>query len=268
MHRVTLCALAVWGTLAVAACDEPGNAPASRLLAATAASPEVRQSLSLPVHATATAQLSGCNTGQGVSVALNGQLALPSLGARLTFYNNEKGTHDAVVEAQGQASVVPAGATLTIPSQSTQSGVSGQPSVSLQLESGGRPLTSEVALGTCGGSLVSLSGDFTLPATARATVTSCQNNAGAAVALSGALTIEAAVDARVTLRRDTTSASSSATSGTLQILVVPDQGTVQFAKQPVKGGAGGNPWIYLQFLDATGTPVGQEFLIGRCAQLT
>jgi hypothetical protein len=49
---------------------------------------------------------------------------------------------------------------------------------------------------------------------------------------------------------------------------VPDQGTVQFAKQPVKGAAGGNPWIYLQFLDATGTPFGQEFLVGRCAQLT
>lgn len=267
MHRVTLSALALLGTMAVAACDEPGNA--SRLLAATAASPEVRQSLSLPVHATATAQLSGCNSRDGVTVALNGQIALPSLGARLTFYNNEKGTHDAVVEAQGQASIIPTGATMTIPSQTAQSGVSGQPSVSLQLvEGGGRPLTSEVELGACGGSLQSLSGDFTLPATVRATVTSCQNNAGAAVALSGALTIEAAVDARLTLRGDTTGASSSATSGTLQILVVPDEGTVQFAKQPVQGGAGGNPWIYLQFLDATGAPFGQEFLIGRCAQLT
>ncbi|PYP58832.1 MAG: hypothetical protein DMD44_06790 [Gemmatimonadetes bacterium] len=47
----------------------------------------------------------------------------------------------------------------------------------------------------------------------------------------------------------------------------PAAGTVQFAKQPVRGGAGGNPWIYPQFLDAAGAPFGQEFLIGRCSQL-
>jgi hypothetical protein len=266
MHRVTLCALTVWGTLSLAACDQPGTAP--KLLAATtAASPEVQQSFSLPVHATGTAQLSGCNTADGVSVALNGQLALPSLGARLTFYNNEKGTHGAAVEARGEASVIPAGATMTIPSQSAQSSVSGQPSVSVQLvDGGGRPLTRETDLGTCRGSLAPLRGDFTLPATIRATVTSCQNNAGASLALSGALTIDAAVTARVTLREDRPGGSSSATTGTLQFQVVPDQETIQFAKQPVNGGAAGNPWIYLQFLDATGAPFGQEFLIGRCAQ--
>src|SRR2546423_1224493 len=84
MHRVTICALALWGTLSVAACDEHGNEPG--LLAATAAAtPEVSQALSMPVHVTTTAQISGCNSGQGVSVALNGQLALPGLGARLSF---------------------------------------------------------------------------------------------------------------------------------------------------------------------------------------
>ena len=265
MHRATLCALAVWGTLSLAACDQPGTAP--KLLATSAAAtPDPRQSLSLPVHATGTAQLSGCNTRDGVIVALNGQLALPSLGARLTFYNNEKGTHGAVVQARGEASVIPAGATMTIPSQSAQSSVSGQPSFSLQLvDGGGHPLTSETDLGACGGSLA-LSGDFTLPATVRATVTSCQNNAGASLALSGALTIDAAVTARVTLRDGTSAASE--TTGSLQLQVVPDQETIQFAKQPVNGGVGGNPWIYLQFVDATGAPFGQEFLIGRCAQLT
>src|SRR2546423_974637 len=179
MHRVTICALALWGTLSVAACDEHGNEPG--LLAATAAAtPEVSHALSMPVHVTQTAQISDCNTGQGGSL--------------------------------------------------------------------------------------SLSGDFTLPATARATLTSCQNGPGASVALSGALTLEGAVAARVTLR-DATSASSSATSGTLQIVLVPDQGTVQFAKQPVKGGAGGNPWIYLQFLSPSGVPFGQEGLIRRFSQL-
>jgi len=267
MHRVTIGALAVWGAMSLAACDERGNEP--RLLAATgAATPEVSQAFSMPVHVTTTAQLSGCNTGQGVSVALNGQLALPGLGARLTFYNNEKGTHDATVVAQGEASVIPARATITIPDRATQSSVSGDPSLSLQIVDGsGRPLTDDVSLGACGGSLGPLSGDFVLPATARASVTSCQNGPGASTALSGALTLQAGVAAKVTLQGDSTSAVRTATSGTLQIDIVPAQGTVQFAKQPVRGGTGGNPWIYLQFLDAAGAPFGQEFLIGRCSQL-
>ena len=252
--------------MSLAACDERGNEP--RLLAATAAAtPEVSQAFSLPVHVTTAAQLSGCNTGQGVSVALNGQLALPGVGARLTFYNNEKGTHDATVVAQGEGSVIPAGATITIPDRATQSSVSGDPSLSLQIvDGGGRPLTGEVSLGACGDSLGPLSGDFVLPATARASVTSCQNGPGASIALSGALTLQAGVAAKVTLQGDSTSART-ATSGTLQIDIVPAQGTVQFAKQPVRGGAGGNPWIYLQFLDAAGAPFGQESLIGRCSQL-
>jgi len=264
MHRVTICALALWGTMALAACDERGNEP--RLLAATAAAtPEASQALSMPVHVSATAQLSGCNTSDGVSVALSGQLTLPGLGARLTFYNNEKGTHGATVEAQGEAGVIPAGASMTISSQPAQSSVSGQPSVSLQLvDASGRPLTNEVQLGACGGSLAPLDADFTLPATARAAVTSCQNGPGASVALNGGVTLESAVAARVILRGDATSA---ATSGTLQLAVVPDQTTIQFAKQPVDGGAGGNPWIYLQFMSGSGAPFGQETLIGRCSQL-
>src|ERR1051325_10496527 len=119
MHRVTICALAVLGTLSVAACDQYGT---------------------------------GSKASDGVYFALNGQLAPPSLGARLTFYNNEKGTHQATLEAQAEASVIPAGTSMTIPGQPAQSSVSGQPSVSLQLVDGsGRPLTGEVQLGACGG---------------------------------------------------------------------------------------------------------------------
>src|ERR1051326_4883768 len=246
MHRVTLCALAVWGTLSVAACDQYGTE--ARMLATTAvAASDGRQSLSGPVNVTAPAPLSGCNASDGVSVALNGQLALPSLGARLTFYNNEKGTHQATLEAQGEASVIPAGTSMTIPGQPAQSSVSGQPSVSLQLVDGsGRPLTGEVQLGACGGALG-------------------PPGPGASVALNGGLTLESAVTARITLRGDATSAS---TSGTLQLVVVPDQAAIQFAKQPVNGGAGGNPWIYLQFIGASGAPVGQEILVGRCSQFS
>jgi hypothetical protein len=222
----------------------------------------------MPVHATATAQLSGCNGAQGVTVSLNGELALAGLGARLGFYNNEKGTHGATIVAQGQAGVIPAGTTITMPPQPGTTEVHGNPSVFLQLVDGSdRPVTSEALLGACAGSLTSFTGDFTLPAVARATLTSCENSPGPNITLSGELAIEAGVAAKVTLRGDSARNVGSATTSTLRLVVVPAQGTIQFAKQPVRGGAGGNPWIYLQFLSASGTPIGQEVLVGRCQQL-
>ena len=84
MIRLALGALVVWGTMSVAACDQAGNE--HQILAATVAAPapEVRQEFLMPVHATATAQLSGCSSAAGVAVSLNGELALAGLGARLT----------------------------------------------------------------------------------------------------------------------------------------------------------------------------------------
>src|SRR5213594_1692408 len=75
MIRLALGALVVWGTMSVAACDQAGNE--HQILAATVAAPapEVRQEFLMPVHATATAQLSGCNSAAGVAVSLNGERA-------------------------------------------------------------------------------------------------------------------------------------------------------------------------------------------------
>jgi hypothetical protein len=42
---------------------------------------------------------------------------------------------------------------------------------------------------------------------------------------------------------------------------------MQFPKQPVLGGVGGNPWIYLQFIDGQGNALSGERLLGRCVQL-
>jgi len=42
---------------------------------------------------------------------------------------------------------------------------------------------------------------------------------------------------------------------------------VQFPKQPVLGGVGGNPWISVQFLQGDGSAIGSEELLGRCVQL-
>src|SRR5439155_5809446 len=215
MNRLALGALTLLGTMCVAACDQAGNE--HHILAATAAAPEVRQEFSMPVHATATAQLSGCNSAQGVSVSLDGQLALAGLGARLTFYNNQKGTQSATIVAQGEAGVIPAGTTITIPRQPGVTEVRGNPSVFVQLVDGSdRPVTSGAALGACGDALASFTSDFALPAAARATLTSCENSPGPNITLSGELAIEAGLAAKLTLRGDSAQNVGSATTVTLR----------------------------------------------------
>ena len=41
-----------------------------------------------------------------------------------------------------------------------------------------------------------------------------------------------------------------------------------FPKQPVLGGVGGNPYIYLRFVDGDGNVLGDETYLGRCKQLS
>jgi hypothetical protein len=42
--------------------------------------------------------------------------------------------------------------------------------------------------------------------------------------------------------------------------------TIEIPKQPVLGGVGGNPYIYLQFHDGKGGNMSEEVLLGRCVQ--
>jgi hypothetical protein len=41
-----------------------------------------------------------------------------------------------------------------------------------------------------------------------------------------------------------------------------------FPKQPVRGGVGGNPWIFAGFTDGDGNDLGDATLLGRCEQLS
>lgn len=268
MNRSALGALVVLGTAALAACNEQQTNQHS-IVAAIATQPQVSQSVAMPVHANTTAQLSGCNTASGVAVKLEGELALRGLGARLTFRNAEKGTANSVVEAQSDVAVIPAGRSITVPRQPAQTQVAGNPSVSLQIVDGSdQPITSEVLLGRCGGAMGALASDFTLPATARATVASCSANAGPTIRLSGELAVETEVAAKVLLRDGTSTSQAAAADGTLKVTVLPARAAIEFANQPIRAGASRDPWIYLQFLSPAGTPIGEEFLIGRCGQLS
>lgn len=52
-----------------------------------------------------------------------------------------------------------------------------------------------------------------------------------------------------------------------EVELIPPGWTVVIPKQPCRGGVGGNPWIWAQFLEAPGVPIGTPYFLGRCSEM-
>jgi len=271
MNRLALGALLLVGAALSAACDE--HSARNGILASTAATPQLTQSYAMPVHVTATASASGCDNSPGPYITLNGQLALGGLGSRFTFTNNQKGTHTYSEDHKVDVTVVPAGDAITIPKQPVQGGVGGNPFIWVQLVDGAdAPLTSEIYLGRCVQGLDGFAADFDLSSVATALVVadSCSNSPGPYITLGGELALKPGVKAKLIFRNNDNPVGGpheADSTAAVSIEIVPPGQVIQFQKQPVLGGVGGNPWIYFQFLSGTGAKIGQEVLLGRCVQL-
>ena len=60
----------------------------------------------------------------------------------------------------------------------------------------------------------------------------------------------------------------AAASLSTDLVVMQPSVKVEFPKQPVHGGVGGDPWIYVAFVDGAGNELGARALLGRCVQLS
>jgi hypothetical protein len=54
----------------------------------------------------------------------------------------------------------------------------------------------------------------------------------------------------------------------VKVQLVPPGHDVRFNKQPSRGGVGGNPWIWFNFLNGAGVAMEDPSLLGRCEQLS
>jgi hypothetical protein len=52
----------------------------------------------------------------------------------------------------------------------------------------------------------------------------------------------------------------------VELITLPSDAEIVIPKQPVLGGAGGNPFIWVQFVNADGSPASDEIFVGRCVQ--
>jgi hypothetical protein len=107
--------------------------------------------------------------------------------------------------------------------------------------------------------------DMPLSVAYELTTFDCSNNPGPNIYLSGvAGTVGFGV--RTIFRNNEKGTHEYTDETKVDVALQPDGQQIVIPKQPVKGGTGGNPFIWIQFLNEKGEPIGDEVFIGRCVQ--
>jgi hypothetical protein len=112
-----------------------------------------------------------------------------------------------------------------------------------------------------------VSASFGLPVGIDATIneTGCRNSGGPTVTFGGVLKL-GGLKARVTFSNNAKGTHTATVLSSFDVSLVTEGSAISIPKQPVKGGVGGNPHIYLQFHDGNGGDLSDEFYLGRCVQ--
>ncbi len=124
----------------------------------------------------------------------------------------------------------------------------------------------DVTLKPGGGARVS-GNDLPMPAAlyASATLDACDNSDGPYITLAGEVSL-GGLGSRLTFQNNKVGTHTHEEDIVTDVVLIPAGESITFAKQPSRGGVGGNPWIYVQFIDAAGNALSDETLLGRCVQ--
>jgi hypothetical protein len=220
----------------------------------------------MPVHVSLNVNESGCLNSPGPNITLEGEIALGGLRLDLIFKNNLKGTHTDVVTFDTNVVLLALGSKITIPKQPVLGGVGGNPYIWLQfLDKDNNPLCDPALLGRCVQGL-SLNSDFLNHVVGSTLISSagCDNNPGPVITFGGGLNLSG-LKARIIFTNN-----AKFTHVNIQytdVDLISNGLPVTIPKQPVQGGAGGNPLIWLLLEQGDGDSIGDPIFLGRCNQL-
>jgi len=94
----------------------------------------------------------------------------------------------------------------------------------------------------------------------------CDNSPGPQITLDGAITL-GGLGANLVFQNNTKGTHSAIVpTWATNIALLPLGSAIIIPKQPVRGGVGGNPHIYMQFLDGECHALTEELYLGRCVQ--
>jgi hypothetical protein len=275
VKRTRLLAFAALPFVISACSPQPVNAPATvatpngPTIVTQSGPATVTATLAQKAHVTIQPTASGCQNNPGPYITLNGELALSGVKARVILSNNAKFTHVTSQDVVGDAVIIPAGDKITINKQPSRGGAGGNPWIYLQFKSNGQAIGSPQLLGRCVQGLNNAAVDFSLATGANMTVTSggCSNHPGPYVTLDGELKL-GGLDASLIFTNNARFTHVAAADVVVDVVLIPAGQSITFHKQPPLGGAGGNPFIYVQFLGGAGDPLGTPILLGRCVQIS
>ena len=213
---------------------------------------------------------SGCENNPGPYITIDGGMTLSGVGAKILLSNNTKFTHSASTEVLTNFGLIPGGEEIRIAKQPSRGGAGGNPWIYLQFLSGsGSPLGAPVLLGRCVQGLANVNGVFPIPTAATLNVLSgggCSNSPGPYVTLEGEMRL-GGLNGRIILTNNAKFTHVAAADICVDFTLLEDGETRTFPKQPSRGGVTGNPIIWLQFTDGSGSDIGTPYRLGRCVQL-
>lgn len=220
----------------------------------------------MPLQVKATVNETGCDNSPGPEITLEGEIALGGMKAQLIFQNNVKGTHTTSVTYSTNVVLALPGGALTIPKQPVRGGVGGNPWIWIQfIDANGAALSDEIYLGRCVQGL-NVTKDFLNTVAANTTITGgdCNNKGGPTITFGGTLSLSG-MKARFIFRNNEKGVHTA--EAVADVALILNGTPVTIPKQPVRGGAGGNPLIWVQFLQGNDIPIGQPVFLGRCNQI-
>lgn len=232
---------------------------------------QVNQNISMPAHLQMMVTMAECTNAPGPVITFEGVLTLSGLAVQLIFRNNDNpvgGPHEHVEESSVSTVVIPEGEAIQIPKQPVQGGVGGNPFIWIQFfDDDDNPLTSEIFLGRCVQGISDVSVDLLVPGIANALIAAdCSNNPGPFITMDGELVLSG-INAKLIFRNnDNPVGGPHENVQSLDVVIIPSGISIKFPKQPVQGGVGGNPFIWIRFLDGSGQPLTDEIFLGRCVQ--
>src|ERR1041385_1315749 len=97
------------------------------------------------------------------------------------------------------------------------------------------------------------------------TVTDCSNSPGPNITLDG-LAALGGLGVEMTFSNNLKGTHDYTVDNQVDIALQPAGEAITIPKQPVLGGVGGNPFIWVQFVNAAGKPTSDEIYLGRCVQ--
>ena len=94
----------------------------------------------------------------------------------------------------------------------------------------------------------------------------CRNNPGPTITIDGAISL-GGLGANLIFQNNLKGTHTAiVTTWATNIALLPLNTPISIPKQPVLGGVGGNPYIYMQFFDGKGNALTDETSLGRCVQ--